>query len=596
MATRTATSTLKKQQSRPVAISRWRIRALLFLVLLLVVRIAIRLGEVQVLQHEQLSTMARGEIDQQVTLMPERGVISDSAGNVLAMDVDRESLWAVPKYIDPERAPRLALTLATLLKRDPNEIQEILTNDKLYWLPVARWLDPQVAEQIELLEEPGLVLQYEPRRVYPQGSFAGQVVGAVNNNGDGISGVESYFNSEVKGITGTLTAEWDSHSNPIWIAPYEKQPARDGADLTLTIDPLIQHTIETALEEAVVQHQASGGTVIVMDTKTGAVLGMTSYPFFDPNNWQDYPAEQWQNPAVSTLYEPGSTFKIITAAAALQSRKVTADTTVYDGGVISRYGETLGNWNRAGNGELDLSKMLYYSSNVAALQFMELTGEEAFYATVERFGFGKPTGIDIGGEQAGIVNWPGSPDYNPIVPLTNSYGQGIAVSPLQMVRAMAAIANDGLMMRPYVVAKRCLEDNCVETQPEEVGQVVDKEVAWTIRQMLIHSANHYAGVVWGSRTGNYGDAWLVPGYAIGAKTGTSSIPDGRGGYEPYTIGSVLGFGPNDNPRYAVLVKIDRPKDDIWGVNTAIPVYHKIMEQLMRYARIAPDPALRSEGQ
>lgn len=595
MASRTATRSIKAQ-SRPVAISRWRINAVLIVCALLVARVAVRLADVQVVQHADLTSKANAEIDKQETLLPRRGTIFDSAGNVLAMDVDRESLWVVPKNVNPERAPRLALTLAALLKMDPNEIQAKLTAQDYYWLPIARWLEPQVAEQVEKLEEPGLVLEYEPRRVYPQGMFASQIVGAVNNNGDGLSGIESFYNTTVKGITGTLTAERDSQKNPIWIAPYEKQPARDGADLTLTIDPLVQHTIEEALSKAVKEHNASGGSIVVIEPSTGAIRGMTSYPTFDPNRWNDVDPEQWQNPAVSSLYEPGSTFKIITMAAGMDAHKFTADSTVYDGGEIDRYGETLGNWNRLGNGEITPAQVLYFSSNVGALQFAEKMGMDDFYKAVDRFGFGKSTGVDIGGEQSGIVNWPGSAGYNDLTLLTNSYGQGIAVTPLQMVRAVAAIANNGKMMRPYVVEKSCQGDECTVTQPQEAGQVVDPGVAWTVRQMLVHSANHYAPTVWGPRTGDYNDTWLVPGYAVGAKTGTSSIPDGAGGYEPFTIGSVVGFGPVEHAQYAVLVKIDRPKDDIWGVGTAIPVYQDVMTKLMRYSRIAPNPELRSDGQ
>jgi cell division protein FtsI (penicillin-binding protein 3) len=183
--------------------------------------------------------------------------------------------------------------------------------------------------------------------------------------------------------------------------------------------------------------------------------------------------------------------------------------------------------------------------------------------------------------------------------LTNAYGQGISVTPLQMVQAASAIANDGLMMKPYIVERSCDSSgqSCVETQPVELGRAVEPGVAWTIRRMLVNSANHYAPVVWAAQTGSYSDQWLVPGYQVGAKTGTSSIPIPGGGYDPsYTIGSVLGFAPAEQAKYTVLVKIDRPKDDIWGVSTAIPVYYKVVDQLMRYERIPPDPALFSPGQ
>lgn len=584
-----------------MTISRWRINALLLVCLVIAARIFLRLGEIQVVRHEELREQARAEIDQQITLLPERGVITDRAGNVLAMDVDRESLWVVPSLIPAERAPKLAVTLAALLKKDTGPILEALTNQERYWVPIARWLEPETARRIAEIGEPGLQLIYEPRRVYPQGQFAAHVVGATNFEGDGISGVESFYNTTLKGITGTLTAEFDGARNPIAIAPQERKPARNGANLALTIDPLVQYVIEKELKEAVEQHNADGGSIIVIEPETGAIRGMATWPPFDPNNYLDYPSEIYaRNPAISYVYEPGSTFKIITVATGLQARAFTADTAVNDTGVIYRLDTQFHNWNYGANGMIDPAGVLYHSSNVGALQLNELTGAEQFYRHVRAFGFGSLTGVDLGGEEAGIVHGPESPFYNDVHLLTNSYGQGISVTPLQLVRAVAAIANDGLMMKPYIVERRCDAGEggaCAEHQLEPGVQVVEPGVAWTVRRMLVNSANHYAPVVWAAQTANWGDQWLVPGYQVGAKTGTASIPLPGGGYDPsFTIGSVVGFAPAEDARYAVLVKVDRPRDDIWGVSTAIPIYYKVVDQLLRYERIPPDPALVSPGQ
>jgi cell division protein FtsI (penicillin-binding protein 3) len=321
-------------------------------------------------------------------------------------------------------------------------------------------------------------------------------------------------------------------------------------------------------------------------------------PTFNPNRYSFYEPEVYsRNPAISDLYEPGSTFKMVTVAAGLQARAFTADTQVHDSGVIHRHGYNLKNWNAAGNGMIDPGGVLYYSSNVGALLLNELTGPEAFYGSVRAFGFGMPTGVDMGGEERGLVHDTTSPLYNDLTFLTNAYGQGISVTPLQMVQAAAAIANDGEVMQPYIVQQQCHYDDCIETEPYSRGQAIDPEVAWTIRRMLVRSANHYAPVVWADQTSSFSDQWLVPGYQVGAKTGTSSIPLPGGGYDPsYTIGSVLGFAPAEDARYVVLVKIDRPKDDIWGVGTAIPVFYEMVDQLMRYERLPPDPQLFSPGQ
>jgi cell division protein FtsI (penicillin-binding protein 3) len=590
---RTGTST-----GNLVILSRWRIYVLLFVCLAAIGGVAYRLVDVQVVQRDYLTTLAQKEISKQVTLQPSRGRITDRLGNVLAMDVDRESLWVVPSDISAERAPRLALTLAPMLNLDSQELLDDLTDQDYYWQPVARWLDPSTAEQIAALEEPGLRLIYEPRRIYPQEDFAAHIIGAVNHNGNGISGVESFYNEALKGITGTMEAEFDPARNPIAIAPQEMQPARNGADLVLTLDPLIQHVVEQELHATVEETSADGGTVIVLDPSTGAVRGMASLPTFNPNRYTDYPADLYsRNPAISNVYEPGSTFKMFTVAAGLQSGAFTADTLVNDTGTIYRYGYWLKNWNAGSNGMITPGGVIYHSSNVGALLLNELTGPEQFYHTINAFGFGMPTGIDLGGEEQGIVNDTYSPNYDDLTFLTNAYGQGISVTPLQMVQAAGALANDGILMQPYVVEQRCQDGLCQTIEPISLGRVVDPGVAWTVRRMLVHSANHYAPVVWLEQTGSYADQWLVPGYEVCAKTGTASIPLPGGGYDPsYTIGSVLGFAPAEETKYVVLVKVDRPKNDIWGVRTAVPLFYRVVEQLMRHERLSPDPQLFSAGQ
>lgn len=580
-------------------LSRWRINLLLLLCLLLVGRVVVRLGEVQVVRGEHYSALARAEFDREILIQQNRGVVRDRMGNVLAMDVERQSLWIVPRYVPAAEAPRLAMTLAAITGVDVERIMQAMNSDR-YWTRVVRWLDPAMASQIAALEQPGFRLIYETQRIYPQGDFAAQIVGAVNHNHDGISGVEAFFNTRLTGVPGSLSAEFDPNNNPIAIAPSHEVPPRHGADITLTIDPLVQHVIERELAAAVERHQADGGSIVVLDPQTGAIRGMASWPTFDPNQYTRYDPEIYgRNPAISNLYEPGSTFKAITIAAGLQSGAYTADTLVNDAGSVFRYGYTLRNWNGAGNGAINSDRILYYSSNVGSLLLNELTGPEDFYSTVAAFGFGRPSGVEMAGEEGGIVNAWGGPAYNDLTFLTNAYGQGISVTPLQMTQAIGAIANDGVLMRPYIVERICEDEGtrCTDTQPEVVGQAVDPGVAWTIRRMMVNAANSYAPVVWGPRTGSYADQWLVPGYQVGAKTGTSSIPLPGGGYDPsYTIGSVLGFAPAEDARYAVLVKIDRPKDDIWGLVTAIPVFYNVVNELLRYERIPPDPALVSPGQ
>ncbi|HEU4324961.1 MAG TPA: penicillin-binding protein 2 [Roseiflexaceae bacterium] len=595
-----------KPSNRAVTLSRWRISAILCVVLLIAARIGVQLGNLQVVQHESLSGRAKREFDYTKTIQPSRGLIRDSRGNVLALDVDRESLFAIPQLVQPEEAPKLALILSSLLGEPAPKLQDLLSNREMSWVAIKRWLKPEVSSAIgKLIEEAGLQdqdlglrLVHEPRRVYPQGEFGAHVVGAVNFEGVGISGVEGFYDTQLKGITGTISAEWDASDRPIWLTPPELRPPSNGADLELTLDPLVQHVLETELKRAYEEHSADSVTGIVMDPRTGAIRGMASFPSFDPNRYNEFSEELYNlNPAIGRVYEPGSTFKIATIAAGLNAGAFTPETQVNDTGVIFRYGRPLQNFDGAGHGMITPAKVLYYSSNVGALLFNEMTGPQKFYKTLGDFGYGKPTGIDLAGESPGLVNSNyTAEDWSPIVLDTNAYGQGIAVTPLQQVRMVAAIANDGKLMRPYIVQKRCRGEVCDETRPQQVGQPVKPEVAQQVRRMLINSANTYAPVVWGPITGSYQDTWLVPGFEVAAKTGTSSVPDGRGGYTDWTIGSVAGLAPVENARYAILVKIDHPKDDIWGVRTAIPVYHAIVDQLLRYDRIPPDPAKVGEGQ
>ncbi len=602
MASRTA------QQSNPLTLNRWRLNVVLLVAMLLLVRVILHLAYLQVgdarVGDTSLRDRVRAELNQEKSLPPRRGVIRDRAGDILALTVDRRSLFVNPEQVRQADAPRLAIVLSSLLGMPSGEVLDALMKPDRVWVPIKRRLEPVVSDRIiELMEQDpaqwsGLMFEYEQQRVYPRGEFAAHIIGAANLEGMGISGVEGYYNEMLSGSTGTITGEVDAQQNPIWISPQEVTPPTNGVDLELTIDPFIQQVAEREIKRAVDDHNADGGVAIVMDVKTGALRAVASYPTYNPNTYYEYPEERYNiNPAVSALYEPGSTFKIATVAIGMQSRAFTADTEVYDSGTIDRYGYNLGNWNRAPNGPLTPEGVLYYSSNVGALLLNEKTGTEAFYQAVDAFGYGKTTGVDVAGEGEGIVPDPNAPGWSPLVRDTNAFGQGIAVTPLQQVRMVAALGNDGTLMRPYVVQRRCRGDDCVVTEPKPMGQPIEPGVAWTVRRMLVHSANHYAPVVWAPVTGSYDDTFLVPGYEVCAKTGTSSIPDGRGGYETDgTIGSVVGLMPAERPRYAVLVKIDRPRDDIWGVSTAIPVYQAIAEQVLRYERIAPDPSLVGQGQ
>jgi cell division protein FtsI (penicillin-binding protein 3) len=577
--------------SRSIVLHPWRLGAALLIVLVALVRIAVQLADVQLLDRKGYAKRASAEINQVISLTASRGEIHDRNGNILALDVDRESLYVAPVQVAPEDAARLAVTLGAILDMPAEKILAKLLDTSRAWVPIKRWLAPEVAAKIAILDEASLHLVYEPHRFYPQGKFAPHIIGATNLNGLGIAGVEASFDTFLRGTDGVITAEVDINRNPIWARPYDQKLPVNGNQLTLTIDSYIQHVAEAELGQAIDRHGASGGTAIVLDVKTGAVLAMASYPAFDPNDYADVDPSVYNiNPAVGEVYEPGSTFKMVTVAAGLQAKAFDESTQVEDNGTIRRYDYNLANFDYKGHGVMTPAGVLYYSSNIGALLFAEMTGESMFYHTVDAFGFGKLTGIELPGETAGIYWKPGTAGYTPINLNTNSFGQGIAVTPLQIARMAATIANNGVMMRPYIIKSRCTKEACVETEPREQGRPIDADVAYRVRQMVMKSANHYVNATEPDTN------WLVPGFQVGAKTGTSSIPDGNGGYTNQTIGSVVGMAPIESPRYAVLVKIDRPQDDIWGVRTALPVYRRIVAELMRYDRVAPDNSLVGENQ
>jgi cell division protein FtsI (penicillin-binding protein 3) len=570
----------------------WRFAVVLVLTVLVMARIVVQLVDIQLLDRQAYAQKAEQEIVFTKPIPAQRGMIRDRFGSALALDVERESLYVNPREIPAEDAVRIAQILEGWLDLPAEEILAKIIDTKREWVPVARWLDPAVADKIRLLEEPALKLEYETKRFYPQGDFAAHVVGTVNTLG-GISGIESSMNDILMGSSGVITAEITASGGPIWAQPYDRIEPRRGGDIELTIDPFIQHVAERELRRAVTQHVASGGSIIVMDIKTGAIRAMASAPSFDPNIYYEYkPEVYYNNPAVNAQYEPGSTFKILTVAAGLQANAFDEKTTVVDEGVVRRYDYNIKNFDARGNGVITPGQVLYYSSNVGAILFGEMMGESIFYKAIESFGFGTLTGIELPAETAGTVKWPGTEGYTPVDFNTNTFGQGISATPLQVVRMAATVANDGVMMRPYIVQRVCdTAGACTSTEPREQGRPISPEVARSVRQMLMASANHYVNAV------QPDTLWLVPGFQVGAKTGTSSIPDlVRGGYEDRTIGSVVGMAPIEAPRYAVLVKIDRPSDDIWGVRTALPVYRAVVAELMRYDRISPNNDWVGSGQ
>lgn len=553
--------------------------ALLWVPLAMAFAIALRLVHWQVVESGQLTVQLNAQHSLDTAVPAKRGTIRDTAGELLAGNLAVDFIFAVPDQI--RRPEEVAAKLAPVLGTDASELLPLLS-DKTK--PYVRLLggtrvDEAISDQIITLGLPGIFLEPTTRRTYPERSLGAHILGFVDGDGIGNYGLEGHWNKELAGLPGHLRAERDTAGNEIGFSDREWRPPLDGMDLILTIDRTIQYIAERELERAVIEHKADGGTVIVMNPKTGEILAMANQPTFDPNRYAEAARnpEILTNPAITFSYEPGSTFKVITMAGALNERLVTPDTTMDDSGALSIGGYTIHNWDGKANGRITMTQLLEKSSNIGASWTAFRLGKTLFYRYVTAFGFGAPTKVDLQGEGIGIVKNPKSPDWAEVDLATNSFGQAIAVTPMQMVTAVSAVANGGLLMRPYIV-KAVVNPVTAETveqvRPQIVRQAITRETAASLLQMLFRSAEN------GETRGT-----LVPGFKVAGKTGTASIPV-DGGYDTkQTIASFIGAVPASDPQFVILVKIDRPRDERWGSLIAKPAFAIIGQELTRYLKV-----------
>jgi cell division protein FtsI/penicillin-binding protein 2 len=529
----------------------------------------------QVLEHHRFAALAVAEHQNELVIPPHRGEIHDRNGHILAADMIQYDISASPKIIsDPYAA---ADRLYRLLDMPRDELLRSLSSDSP-WVPLAQAAPQAVGETI--IEWDMIGLQAEPRskRVYPEGDMGAHLLGFVNNNGNGFYGVEGYYDDMLRGKAGLQTGERSPFGEIIPLGASHYVPPVSGATLYLTIDRSVQHLIETELKTAVQQYGAQSGSVVVLEPKTGAVLGMASYPAYNPNHYNTSDESLYFDPVVSRQYEPGSVFKVVTMAAGLDAEVVTPLATIYDGGSIEVGGRVIYNWDRQGHGTVDMTEVLAQSLNVGIAQVAVALGKDRFYTYVKRFGFGRLSEVDLSSEGPGTLKTPKDADWHESDLGTNSFGQGIAVTPLQIAAAIGAVANDGLLMKPHIVSRVVDSEREIEVKPVIVRRAVSQKTAKTLTGMLVEAlkrANSEA---------------LVPGYEVAGKTGTAEIPV-PGGYHPtLTLASFAGYLPADDPQLLVLVIIDRPTSSRWGNTTAAPTFKRIAEQLVVLLNISPDNA------
>ena len=559
-------------------VPRERVRWLFLVFALLIGLVLVRIFIVQVVNSASYTEEAVAERSSAASVAARRGDILDVRGVPLATSAPAGRIVAINDLVLDK--PGTAHLLAPLVQRDEAEVLAALEDPEQEWTLLARQINPATTEQIRALNLPGIEVDTEPSRIYPFGNFAAHVLGFTNAALEGNYGVEGQWDDVLSGTPGLVVGERDGSGNLIGLTQSTWNAPEDGATLTLTIDSAVQHMIEEILSDVVTEQRALGGSIIVQDSRTGAIVGMANLTSYDPNAYNEVPnPTMYLNQSISAVYEPGSTFKAIVMAIGIDDSVVTPEMTHDDapGYATLPDGTRIYNFEQSVWGVETMREVLQRSANLGMIFVQKQIGVARLYERLLEFGFGSPTGIDLQGEEQGIVTLPDQPGWNEALPITASFGQGVAVTPLQLVNAFSAIVNGGMLMQPYVVASVQDGDDVVETQPTVVRQVLSAESSETMRNMLESVVAHPDSL--------YPE---VDGYRIGAKTGTAQIPSPDGGYiDDATIASIVGFGPVEQPRFTVLVKIDWPKKGDTGLEVSGPALTRVFEQLFRLYGIAP---------
>lgn len=526
-----------------------------------------RLVAFQVVQGAHWKQMGEEMQRSTVVARPDRGVIYDRNGAVLAGNSADYQIGVSPSLITQEE--EMATALAPILQKPRYELLALLQAATPYVLLEGR-VSSDVAEALRALPYEGIQIDPLPRRIYPQGELLCHVLGYVDFGGVGGAGVEGYYQSELGGEAASDTRSISP------LTPQRSVIAREGADLVLTIDRSIQYTVEQHLKRAIREYGAQSGTIIVMDPRSGAILAMANHPCFSPYEFYDAPENLLVNPAVSKQYEPGSVMKLVTMAAALDSGTVTPQSTYNDTGTLVVGGHFTHNWDRSAPGTIDMTTLLARSLNVGAATIATWMGPETYYTYMERFGFGRPTGIDLMSEAAGTMYLPGSEFWAESFMATNSYGQGIAVTPLQMISSVSAIANGGRLMQPHVVQEIHSSDRVFRHEPNVSSQPLSAATAQELNTMAITAVSQEV------------NSAQVADYTVAGKTGTAEIPENGVYLSDATIGSFIGWLPADAPEMVVLVKLDRTTASPWGSMTAAPTFAELAEELVVLLNVPPD--------
>ena len=538
-----------------------------------------RLVTLQVLQAAELTARADRQHQKSVTLEGARGTVTDRHGKVLAMNVEVPSVFGVPASLDS--ASNAAKSLSPVLRIRRDEIEKKLRQDRHFvWL--ARKVEPEQGRRLEQLSIDGIGMVMEGRRFYPKGPLLAHVLGFVGMDGQGLEGLERRYEAQLHGEKRVTILQRDALGRTVFPKGLREQVPAPGHSMSLTIDEVIQYIAEKELEGAVSSARAKGGTIIVTEPQTGAILALAVSPRFDPNAVASLTPDRWRNRALTDTYEPGSTMKVVVAAAALEEKVMMPGSMLFgENGRMTIANTTIHDHEKLG--WMTFAQMIQKSSNIGAAKTGLLLGEQRLYRYLHAFGFGQRTDIDLPGEVNGLLKSPREWGKRSVASI--SMGQEVGVTPLQMVTAVSAIANNGVLMKPYVVSEvRDQKGQLLkEALPQVKRRVVSPETARTLTTIL-------ESVV----TSGTGTRAAMAGFRVAGKTGTAQKVDPRTGAYSSTlsIGSFVGFVPADAPRLAMIVVIDEPQGEAWGGVVAAPVFRRVGEQVLTYLGVSRDDQVK----
>lgn len=569
--------------------------------------LCIRTGYLQIVRGSELKTMAVEQQMKDEIIKPKRGGIYDRNGNELAVNIESYSVWVRPGEMksgktEAEKQQNYEDTiakLAELLGEDKDELKSTIEKSERTLLKVSKAIDRDTADTIREAQLTGVSLNQEVERYYPMGDFLSHTLGSVTDDNSGLSGIELMYDRYLAGVEGRWVKNTDISGNSLVDGTEKYYEPQDGSNVVLTIDQVIQNYTEKSVKAAYEKYDAERVSCIVMETETGEILSMASAPSFDPNNSRvptdekekkefakldadeqmDYLNNMWRNPLISNVYEPGSTAKLITTAAALEEGITEKSETFKCEGYYTVNGIKVNCWSYDDpHGTENLYEAVGNSCNPVFMQLAMRLGKEKYYDYLDLFGLSEPTGIDFPGEASPILANEETASQLDLAIM--GFGQTNAMTPIQMITAVSALGNDGKLMEPHLVKEIVDSDgNTVESiDSKVVRQAVSEDTAdemCEIMQFVVDNAT-------GSRA-------QIPGYSVGGKTGTSQVPDyENGGYTSDVIASFIGMAPMEDPKYTILYIIDSPAGGDQGGEIAAPESRDLLEKILKYADIKPN--------